>query len=61
MGLDDLDPLASGEARLELPEGAKAEYIANLDPLASGEARPLREYMTLSEGCIFRSTSLRRG
>ena len=60
MGLDDLDPLASGEARLELPEGAKAEYIANLDPLASGEAR--RDNLCICMlSCLFRSTSLRRG
>ena len=34
----DLDPLASGEARL--PASVRRALYRNLDPLASGEARP---------------------
>ena len=54
----DLDPLASGEARLHIVWYKVCTY--HLDPLASGEAR-LHNNILIRIDELFRSTSLRRG
>ena len=54
----NLDPLASGEARLD--EIIEKLPYSNLDPLASGEARH-NVALQMWQEPKFRSTSLRRG